>query len=190
MRKILKSVVILSVLLALTTSPVFAGTALELIEVRNDGAGPTFIFRVSGDFTKQELSDGFVNVSGGEIYTLYCGAKQTGDTIVCHTTKKASGHNVVIGFGNARFWTFVPLPNVCYSIWDWLISGPDAWTKMGQHCQEGEANDGDKIEYYNNYSNTYQSVMFFEIYTPLPGTCAVIGEPPVNEAGYYFPICP
>ncbi|MBX3037031.1 MAG: hypothetical protein KF758_08965 [Anaerolineales bacterium] len=190
MRKILNSVVVLMVLLALTTSTAFAGQALELIEVRNKDSGPTFIFRVTGEFTKEELNTGFVNVSGGELYTLHCGQKQ-GDRITCHTTKKAGGHNVVIGFGNARFWTYVPAANYCYNIWDWLIPpGAPKWTNFGQHCQDNEANNGDTIKYYNNYSKAYESVMFFEIYTPLVGTCAVLGMPPSNEASYYFPSCP
>jgi hypothetical protein len=191
MRKILNSTVVLIVLLALTTSTVFAGQALELIEVRNDSAGPTFVFRVTGDFTKQELSTGFVNVSGGELYTLYCGEKQDNDIINCHTTKKVGGNNVVIGFGNARFWTYVPAANVCYSIWDWLIPpSMPAWTNFGETCSENEAQVGDTLQYYNVYSDTYESVMFFEIYTPLASTCAVTGYPPINEPGYYYPICP
>ncbi|HCB01397.1 MAG TPA: hypothetical protein DEP19_03350 [Anaerolineae bacterium] len=190
MRKILNSIVALIVLLALTTSTVFAGQALELIEVRNNSAGPTFIFRVSGEFTKEELNTGFVVVQGGDDYTLHCGQKH-GDRITCHTTKKVGGHNVVIGFGNARFWTYVPLPNVCYSIWDWLVPpDPNAWTNFGTHCQERDANPGEIIQYYNQYSDAYESVMFFDIYTPLSGTCAVTGYPPTNEAGYYFPSCP
>jgi hypothetical protein len=190
MRKIINSAVVLIVLLALTTSTVFAGQALELIEVRNDSAGPTFIFQVSGEFTKEELNTGFVNVSGGELYTLHCGQKH-GDRITCHTTKKVGGHNVVIGFGNARFWTYVPNPYMCYQIWDWLIPpSMSAWTNFGEHCQDSHANTGDTIQYYNQYSNAYESVMFFEIYTPLVGTCAVLGYPPTNGAGYYYPSCP
>lgn len=189
MQKILNSVVVLIVLLALTTNTAFAGQALELIEVRNDSAGPTFIFKVSGEFTKEELNTGFVNVSGGELYTLHCGQKH-GDVITCHTTKKAGGHNVVIGFGNARFWTYVPLANVCFSIWDWFVPpGAPNWTYFGSSCQD-HPNPGDEIEYYNNYSNTYESVVFFDIYTPLSGTCAVVGMPPTNEAGYFYPACP
>jgi hypothetical protein len=189
MRKILNSGVVLIVLLALTTSTVFAGQALELIEVRNGGSGPTFIFRVSGEFTKEELNTGFVQVQGGDPYTLHCGQKH-GDRITCHTTKKVGGHNVVIGFGNARFWTYVPLANICFSIWDWFVPpGFPTWTNFGEHCQD-HPNPGDTIEYYNQYSDTYESVMFFDIYTPLSGTCALVGYPPTNQAGYYFPDCP
>lgn len=189
MRKIISSVVTLIALLALTTNTVFAGQALELIEVRNRDSGPTFVFSVIGEFSKEELNTGFVVVQGGDDYTLHCGQKHE-DRITCHTTKKVGGHNVVIGFGNARFWTYVPEANICYSIWDWLIPpGAPAWTNFGSHCQDAEANPGDTIKYYNNYSNTYESVVFFEIYTPLTGTCAVVGQPPSGHA-YYFPVCP
>lgn len=188
MKKFLKSVLALVVLLALTTSTVFAGQALELIEVRNGGSGPTFIFRVSGDFTQEELNTGFIHVNGGDDYTLHCGQKH-GDRITCHTTKKVGGNNVVIGFGNARFWTYVPEANVCFSIWDWLLPGSPAWANFGTTCQD-QSEPGDSVQYYNKYSNSYQTVIFFDVYTPLSGTCAIIGPPPTNEAGYYFPDCP
>ncbi len=190
MKKIKYASVILIVLLALTTGTVFAGQALELIEVRNKDSGPTFVFRVTGEFTKEELNNGFVVVQGGDDYPLYCGQKQE-DRITCHTTKKVGGHHVAIRFGNARFWTYVPAANYCYNIWDWLIPpNISAWTNFGEHCQDNEANNGDTIQYYNNYVNSYETVQFFEIYTPLSGTCAMIGAPPSNEAGYYYPICP
>ncbi|KXK15955.1 MAG: hypothetical protein UZ14_CFX002000128 [Chloroflexi bacterium OLB14] len=190
MRKILHSVVIVLTLLALSTSTAFAGQALELIDVRNDGAGPTFIFRVVGDFTKNELNTGFVQVQNGDPYTLHCGEKHD-NLVTCHTTKKVGGHNVVIGFGNARFWTYVPLSSVCYSVWDWLIPpSANAWTNFGVSCPEQEPNVGDAIQYYNQYSGSYETVNFFEVYTPLSGTCAMTGYPPTNEAGYYFPNCP
>jgi hypothetical protein len=190
MKKILNIFVVTLTLLGISTTTVFAGDAIELLEVRNNGAGPTFIFRVRGEFTKAELNDGFVVVQGGDDYTLHCGQKHD-DRVTCHTTKKVGGHNVVIGFGNARFWTYVPEAVVCYSIWDWFIPpNADAWTNMGTHCQGDGANTGDTIQYYNQYSNSYGSVMFFEVYTPLVGTCASVGTPPVNEAGYYYPECP
>lgn len=191
MKKMISFVIVLLVLITYPTNTVFAGTALELIEVRNNSAGPTFIFRVAGDFTKPELSDGIVNVSGGELYALHCGAEQNGNIVVCHATKKVGGHNVVIEFGNARFWTYVPAPNICYTIWDWLIPpAPDAWTDFGQYCSEYEAQVGDTLEYYNEYSDAYETVTFFEVYTPLVGTCAALGYPSNNEPAYYYPECP
>src|SRR5688572_26854130 len=156
MKKVLTTTFLVLTLLTMSVGTVFAGSALELIEVRNDSAGPTFVFRVTGEFTKDELNTGFVHVNGGEDYTLYCGEPE-GGRVVCHTTKKVGGNNVVIGFGNARFWTYVPLANICYSIWDWLIP-PDApaWTDFGPHCQD-HADTGDIIQYYNQYNDTYES---------------------------------
>lgn len=187
MKKILKITFVLFTLLAISVSTVFAGQAIELVEVRNGSAGPTFIFRVYGEFTRDELNDGFVHVNGGDDYTLHCGQVH-GDTVTCHTTKKAGGHNVVIGFGNARFWTYVPLATYCYSIWDWRDVPSAEWTNFGTNCGD-KAQVGDVIEYYNQYSAAYQSVTFFDIYTPLFGTCAVVGQPPSGPA-YYFPLCP
>lgn len=189
MKKIQFSIVVLIVLLALTTSTVFAGQALELIEVRNESAGPTFIFRVIGEFTKNELNTGFVQVQGGDPYTLHCGQPEDG-RVVCHTTKKVGGSNVVIGFGNARFWTYVPLASYCYSIWDWAVLPMAEWTNFGRHCEGDKAKVGDQVQYYNQYTDAYESVTFFEIYTPLAGTCAALGYPPTNDSGYFFPVCP
>ena len=55
MKKILKTTFIVFTLLTISVRTVSAGQALELIAVRNDSAGPTFIFRVNGEFTKEEL---------------------------------------------------------------------------------------------------------------------------------------
>jgi hypothetical protein len=190
MKKALTTTFLVLTLLTISVTPVFAGSALELIEVRNDSGAPVFVFLVAGEFTKQELNTGFIHVSGGDDYILHCGQKSE-TTVTCYTTKKAAGHNVMIIFGNARFWTYAPLPANCYSIWDWLIP-PDApaWMDFGLHCQGQEANPGDEINYYNQYSGTYETVMFFDIYTPLSGTCAILGYPPSNGPAYYFPDCP
>jgi hypothetical protein len=188
MKKILTTTFIVLTLLTIPVSSVFAGSALELIEVRNDSAGPTFVFRVTGEFSKVELNTGSVHVQSGDDYTLHCGQKQE-DKVICHTTKKVGGNNVVLVFGNARFWTYVPIARICYSIWDWLIPpDPSAWTDFGPHCQD-HADHGDQIQYYNQYSDSYWSVTFYDFYTPLAGTCALVGQPPEGPA-YYFPSCP
>lgn len=96
-------------LLALTVSTAFAGTALSLIQVQNNDGVPTFVFRVNGSFTSAELnSQGYVLVSGDGQYDLHC-AMQNETTVVCHTSKKAAGHRVMVHFGGSDFWTFVPL---------------------------------------------------------------------------------
>lgn len=118
MKKIQFSLIILLALLVMTTGTAFAGSALSLIEVRNDKSGATFIFRVTGEFSRSELNSGFVQVSGGDNYPLSC-AQQDATTVVCHTTKKAGG-NVVVSFGGSSFWTDVPVApqQICYAVYD------------------------------------------------------------------------
>ena len=108
MKKYFLSIFVLLSLLATTTGTAFAGTALSLIEVRNDDGVPTFVFRVNGSFTNGELhNQGYVLVSEGEEYDLHC-AVQDETTVVCHTSKKVSGHRVMVHFGGSDFWTTVP----------------------------------------------------------------------------------
>lgn len=165
MKRLLFSTVILLTLLVLPTGTVFAGSAIELIEVRNDYGGVTFIFRVTGEFSKDELASGFVQVEGGDDYPLYC-SQQDAETVVCHTSKKAGANSVVVGFGGARFWTDVPeaITEICYSVWDWDLPSPsDYWQYQGDHCQPQRANDGDAILFYSPYwENTYTYYFYNE----------------------------
>lgn len=108
MKRFLFSSLVVAALLALTVSTVFAGTALSLIQVRNDDGVPTFVFRVNGSFTNGELhNQGYVLVSGDGQYDLHC-AVQDETTVVCHTSKKAAGQRVMVHFGGSDFWTVVP----------------------------------------------------------------------------------
>lgn len=106
MKKVVLSGLFLIALLALTTGVVFAGSALELVEVRNDDGQPKFVFRVSGAFSQKDLSNGLVIV-GNKAFPLYC-AQTNPNTLVCHTSKAAVGQKVVVSIGGARFWGYVP----------------------------------------------------------------------------------
>lgn len=184
MKKYIISVFVLFALLAGATGKALAGTVWELLEVRNDASGPTFIFRVSGEFKKDDLKGGFVTVQGGETYSLYC--VQTDEDIVrCHTTKKVGGHNVVVGFGGIRAWVFVP-PFVpagvyCYPVYEWDYLTESSWELQGSYCQEEEAKFGDRI--YDFYAPEWGYYEF--IY--LPGDFCGWADP---GAGYYYSECP
>lgn len=120
MKRIIATALVLTALLALTAGTAFAGSALELLKVQNNGGGPTFTFRVNGEFSSDELVSGFVQVEGGDAFPLYC-AQTAPDTVVCHTSKKTGEHNVVVGFGGARFWTKVPgafIQQACFPVYD------------------------------------------------------------------------
>ncbi|MBN8583198.1 MAG: hypothetical protein J0L96_21215 [Anaerolineae bacterium] len=187
MKRVCFTLLTLVALLAMTTGTAFAGSAMELVEVRNDDGGPTFVFRVIGEFTRAELDAGFVSVDGGEDFPLYC-AQTDEDTVVCHASRKIGSSSVVVGFGGARFWVDVPGRKLhCYGIWDWWPATNFEWTNMGSHCQEGDAQLGDQV-YYNapEYGVFDASVIFFDY--DVSGNCV----PPVPYDGpaYYYPNCP
>lgn len=158
MKKLIFGSFIAFVLLVLSTSTVLAGSALELVEVRSDDGVPTFVFRVTGEFSPSELESGFVQVEGGEVYPLYC-AQVDATTVVCHTSKVASGHAVIVGFGGAKFWDFVPesAPRApvgsayCYNVYDWDADegGATQWFDWGDYCQDTPAQVGDGILWDN-----------------------------------------
>ena len=150
MKRIFATVLVLLTLLVLTTGTAFAGSALELVDVRNNAGGPTFIFRVTGEFAESELTGGVVSVEGGEDFPLYC-AQTDADTVVCHTSKKIGGENVVVGFGGARFWTFMPTEIRCYPVYDWNLTGGgigNGWANYGPYCQDGAAEDHQQIFFW------------------------------------------
>lgn len=184
MKKIVLSVFLLLALLAGSTGTAFAGSALELVEVRNDEGQPKFVFRVTGEFSKAELESGFVQVDGGDYFPLYC-AQVDADTVVCHTSVQVTGQNVVVGFGGARFWDRVPeKAPACYNVYDWENTGffPTAWALQGVNCQDSEASFGDMIFdfYAPDYDNYYD-------YMYLPGDFCGWADP---GEGYYYPFCP
>ncbi len=114
---------LLSLLVSVAAVPMI-GRSVVLVAVRNDTAGPTFIFRVPESLPQSEL-DGIVNVSGGDSYNLYCGAPQEEGIVICHTSRFASGHNVSVTFGGSIFWAFVPdqaLYPIIAPIVDWKVA--------------------------------------------------------------------
>lgn len=152
MKKIFSTFFVLVTLLAMTTGSAFAGSALKLVEVRIDKGVPTFIFSVMGEFSREELESGFVSVQGGEKYPLYC-AQRDEETVLCHTSKNARGHAVVVGFGGASFSAKVPDETVfCESIYDLDQGlGPNAWAAFGEVCTSEPSELGDTYVTYNPY---------------------------------------
>lgn len=190
MKRFFLTSIVLITLLALSTGMVLAGSATELLELRNDGGGPTFVFRVTGDFTRSELDSGFVHINGGDDMPLYC-AQTTPTTVVCHTSRKVGGHNVVVGFGNARFWLFVPVARssklFCYSAWDWYSFTNFQWTDFGPICQEEPANPLDIATYNIPEQGIYGAQVQFYDYNVV-GNCNP--PAPFTDPAYYYPNCP
>lgn len=173
----LKVMIFLSVLAMLSSiaAAPMAGSALTLIEVRNDwGGGVLFVFRVDGHFSKSELN-GLVQVQGeGATYGLHC--NQVDDnTVQCSTSKKTAGRNVVITFGGSTFFAFVPeaVIKYCYNVYD--VGGLRGIQfdpmLVTVHCQGVPANDGDVIEedspnFGPNQSYTYLHLIVFSCNSP------------------------
>lgn len=190
MKKFFVTALILFSLLVVTTGTAFAGSALELVQVRLDGGVPTFIFRVTGEFSISELEGGFVQVDGGEAFPLYC-TQTAADTVVCHSSKKANGQDVVVGFGGAKFWTDLPEAEIakqyCYSAWDWYDFTNFEWTDFGPICQDEPAQAGEWSSYDYPAEGIYGAeVEFFD--HDVSGNCS---DPvPYNGPAYYYPSCP
>lgn len=145
-----------AMLVSIAAAPL-AGTAIALIEVRNDpGGNIIFVFRVDGEFSKSELK-GFVQVQGGDAnYTMHCNQVET-DRVNCTVSRKAGGKNVIVTFGGATFWASVPeerLPaapqsKYCYNVWDSVRPSEEGYEIQTTHCQDSPANYGD-LEYIYN----------------------------------------
>ncbi len=153
-------------LTSLAAAPL-AGSAISLVEVRNDaGGGVIFIFNVSGEFSRSELK-GFVEVQGADAnYDLHCTQKDA-TTVHCTTSRKTGGQNVVVTFGGATFWTYVPdsrpLPSSCqfeYFVYDWNefeLSTSTAWESFHTFCTDTPAQDGDVIS-----SNLWDGIFAYD----------------------------
>ena len=123
MKKTIWVLMLVISLLVANTGVAWAGAAIELISVSNNGGGPTFTFRVSGEFSPSQLK-GSGHINGGDDFEMECN-QQDDTTVVCHAPKKASGQAVSVTFGGATFWADVPQPQFggrgssqyCYDFW-------------------------------------------------------------------------
>ncbi len=166
-------------LTSLAAAPL-AGSAISLVDVRNDaGGGVIFIFNVSGEFSKSELK-GFVEVQGADAnYDLHCTQKDA-TTVHCTTSRKTGGQNVVVTFGGATFWAYVPEagPQYCYNVWDWplfafgnegeVLGAGSSYEIQTTHCQNSPAHYGDVVNIYNPVYDYYYDYEF------LPGCVGII----------------
>ena len=170
-------------LTSLAAAPL-AGSAISLVDVRNDvGGGVIFIFSVNGEFSKSELK-GFVEVQGADAnYDLHCTQKDA-TTVHCTTSRKTGGHNVVVTFGGATFWAYVPEAATlyCYPVYDYVYSNFLEWQLIGNNCQSSPAQNGDIINFYNDYG--WDQWYDYEYMDPSTLECVNFG------AGYYYPFCP
>jgi hypothetical protein len=177
-----------AMLVSIAAAPL-AGTAIALLEVRNDSdGGIMFVFQVDGQFSKSELK-GVVHVQGGDDYPVYC-AQVSETQVNCSTSRKTAGQNVSITFGGAIFWDRVPesRPQYCYDVWDEVFFQPQ-FISQGEvlgghflyevqttHCQGTPANYGDIVNIYNP---VWEEAFDYEF---LPGC---VGEGIVEDAYWY-----
>lgn len=192
MKKILFTGLVLLSLLAMSTGAALAaGASVSLVEVRNDsGGGVIFVFKVSGEFSKSELNNGYVQVQGGDNYGLYCNQVDE-STVQCSTSKKTGDQNVAVNFGGSTFWIFVPparssgvQSQYCYGVYDVYYYSDEEpglyWKMFDTYCQNEPASYGDSLEnYYNPDFDEYYSYVFL----PESPSCA-----DKVEDAYYLPI--
>ena len=191
MKKLFFTGLMLTVLLAATVGTAFAGSALELFKVQNNRGGPTFTFRVNGEFSADELASGFVQVQGGDDFPLFC-SQTADDTVVCHASRKVGAHDVVVGFGGARFWTNVPdahISQVCTPVYDWTnpaITPPDHWVFQGNECSEDAPFEGQRI-FFDPWTWTGPT-LFPYLFRQDGDSSGYLGAPwaPAGP-GYYYP---
>lgn len=178
MKRLLFAITLLIPMLASLTGVAYAAQAMELIEVSNGNSGPTFVFRVIGQFSRSELDSGFVSVNNGEDYPLYC-SQVSADRVVCHTSKKVGGQDMVVGFGNARFWVSVPEQVICNPVYDFSYPEPSSyWQFQGNYCTGDVESDNDSILFYSPYWQDYYTYYYFPI-----GVDGVWENP---GTGYYY----
>jgi len=156
-------------LTSLAAAPL-AGSAISLVDVRNDaGGGVIFIFNVSGEFSRSELK-GFVEVQGADAnYDLHCTQKDA-TTVHCTTSRKAGGQNVVVTLGGAKFWTYVPevaalQSQYCNNVYGWAPPEGDGFSwvlvTLASHCQSTPANYGDiLLNVYSPYWDSFDDYEF------------------------------
>jgi hypothetical protein len=109
MQLVLVVFAVLAMVTSVAAAPVVPGHgSTALIQVRNDpGGSVTFVFRVEGQLPKSQLH-GAVHVNGEDAnFPLSCSQKDE-HTVQCTTSRNAGGKNVVVTFGGASFWTYVP----------------------------------------------------------------------------------
>lgn len=161
--------------------------AVILINVEYGHKGPIFTFQVSEKFTKAELQ-GSLHVQGGSDFNLFC-TQVDETTVVCTSSKKVQGVNVVVTWGGSTFWTYVPTESpYCYSIWDWWDFTNGEWTDFGPYCQDTPAIEGDIITYtVPDPAGSFESwAEFFE--EDVSGNCS--SPVPYDGPAYYYPGCP
>lgn len=97
---------VVALFLNVAATPMAGARSLTLIGVQNTGNSITFIFNVSGEFTRSELN-GRVDVSGEDAsYGLFC--NQISDNrLQCTTSKKTADKDVVVRLAGFLFWTHV-----------------------------------------------------------------------------------
>jgi hypothetical protein len=189
MKKITSILLVLIVLLSITVQTVFAQGTLELLEARNDvGGAVIFVFRFSGDFSKNDFKGGQV-LFGDMNLPMNCNIADAEEGIVqCTTSRAAAGQYVQINLAGQVFWAFVPVRSgspggggsaqqTCYTIYNWAwdeSEDPPWWDPNDTHCPDTTPTDG---EFFNHDGWNYQ---FWNNVSP--GYCGVPGN---SETGYF-----
>lgn len=186
MSKFLKffiSIFILAAFLFASAGPAFAAgeRSISLISAGVvPGKGVVFNFKIKGDF---DSFGGFATIAGQE-FRLICKVKDDGD-LSC-TMNQGGGQYVgqiaQISLNGYAFSAVIRPGTYCYSVYDYELGNPSVWEFIGTHCQDYSAENGDIIEFYNDYG--YDDWFEYKYMDPSILPCVDYGP------GYYYPFCP
>lgn len=183
--KFFTSVFILAAFLFASVSPAFAAgeRSISLLSAGVvPGKGVVFNFKIKGDFD----SFGGLATIAGQKFRLSCNIKDNGD-LSCTMDQGGSRYAGQIAQINLNGYAFSAVIRpastmYCYPVYDYEFGDPSMWQLIGTHCQDTSAQNGDIIEFYNDYGyDDWYDYMYMD---PSQLPCVDYG------AGYYYPVCP
>jgi len=177
------SVFILAVFLFASAGPAFAAgeRSISLLSAGVVfGKGVVFNFKIKGDF---DSFGGFATIAGQE-FRLSCNIKDDGD-LSCTMDQGGSqfvGQTAQISLNGYAFSAVIRPGTYCYPVYDYVLGNESVWQLIGTHCQNNSAQNGDIIEFYNDYGwDDFFDYMYMD---PSQLQCVDFG------AGFYYPNCP
>lgn len=181
--KFFMSIFILAAFLFASAGPAFAAgeRSISLLSAGVvPGKGVVFNFKIKGDF---DSFGGFVTIAGQE-FRLNCNIKDDGN-VSCTMDQGGSqyaGQTAQISLNGYAFTAVIKPGTYCYPVYDYNFYDESIWELIGTHCQDSSAENGDVIEFYNDFE--WDELYDYMYMDPSELPCVDFG------AGFYYPSCP